>query len=116
MVMVARTEQGGPRQDAQARVAVAGAVMMCTFPIAVRADHAHIGTGEPATFGTLDFENRSVRRHIMGSPSWRLSISTSATTINSSTAQSRQGAEGIFPSRFRFFSRSSVTGSRNHFG
>ena len=33
------------------------AVIVCTIPIAVRAGHPHQASGEPASFGTIDFEN-----------------------------------------------------------
>jgi hypothetical protein len=37
------------------------AIIICTLPIPVRADHAHTASGEPATFGTIDFENSCAR-------------------------------------------------------
>lgn len=37
------------------------AVMMCAFPAEVRAGHAHVAIGEPAKFGTIDFENSCAR-------------------------------------------------------
>src|SRR5580704_5342523 len=36
-------------------------VMACAFPIPVHSDHAHMGAGGPATFGTIDFENSCAR-------------------------------------------------------
>src|SRR5215211_9371718 len=36
------------------------AVMACAFS-PVHADHAHMGAGDPATFGTIEFENSCAR-------------------------------------------------------
>ena len=55
-----RTQCVGAR-TLRATILALAAVIMCALPIAVCADHAHAVSGEPATFGTIDFENSCAR-------------------------------------------------------
>jgi hypothetical protein len=67
----------------KAAILALAVVIMSAPPIAVRADHPHRGTGEPAAFGTMHFENSCGR-------SVQAELRTAVAMLHSFAAEAKQ--------------------------